>query len=212
MDPQIQSIDKTRRSADILQAELERKKRDLYRVYNPTNQDFPVVFNAAISPEVWTIEAKQEAIVPNYVRIKYLEEMTDKIIINKSDKLVLEENEKREARGFNKMDLHTEQFRLESKNLKILMSKRDQIMKALDRGLYKEYGVERMDQQIDRREQRETFDPGDVLAQAGVDKPVTPPPPPAQPVVETAPISTAQVIEEPDETIENEKEELSDNG
>lgn len=210
MDPQMQSVDKTRRSADILQAELERKKRDLYRVYNPTNQDFQVIFNAAISPEVWTIEAKQEAIVPNYVRIKYLEEMTDKIIINKSDKLVLEENEKREARGFSKMDLHTEQFRLESKNLKILMGKRDQITKVLDRGLYKEYGVERMDQQIDRREQREAFDPGDVFAQA--EKPVAPPPPPpAQPVTEAAPVDTAQVIEEPDETIESEKEALSDN-
>ncbi len=140
MDP-VQQSGISRKSQDIQKAELERKSRDLYTAYNPTNTDQQVVLNAKISPEVWTIPAKSEAVVPNYVLIKYKEEMTDKIIVSKSDKMVIEENEKRQEKGFAKMDLHTEQFRFESRNLKNLMSKREKILAILDRGLYKEYGI-----------------------------------------------------------------------
>lgn len=136
-----QSPTATRKARDVQKAELERRSRDLYTVYNPTNTDYQVILNAAVQPEVWTISAKDEAIVPNYVRIKYLEEMTNKIIISKSDKLVLDENEKRESKGFNRMNLHTEQANFERRNLKVLMGRREQIVKILDRGLYKEYGV-----------------------------------------------------------------------
>ncbi len=155
------SVDKTRKSADILRAELERKKRDLYTVYNPTNQDQKVLLNAAISPEIWTIKAKDEAIVPWYVAEKYFEEMSQKIITTKSDRAVIEENEKRMAKGFPKMDLHTEQFRFEGRNLKNMMGKRDQIVAILNRGLYQEYGVTGdKDANIDQKYKKETFDPG----------------------------------------------------
>lgn len=142
--PQINNPQK--RAADVQRAELERKSRDLYKIFNPTNQPFEVVLNAKISPEVWTIPAKEgntygELIVPNYVRVKYLEEMSQKIITIKSDRMVLEENEKRQSKGFDKMNLHTEQFSFENRNLKNLMSKREQIVRVLDGGLIKEYGI-----------------------------------------------------------------------
>lgn len=155
------SVDKTRKSADIQRAELERKKRDLYTVYNPTNQDQKVVLNAAISPEVWTIKAKDEAIVPLYVAVKYFEEMSQKIITIKSDKAVIEENEKRMAKGFPKMDLHTEQFRFEGRNLKNMMSKREQIVAILNRGLYQEYGVAgEKESNTDQRYRKDSFEAG----------------------------------------------------
>lgn len=155
----------SRKSADIQKAELERKSRNLYKIFNPTNQTHQIVLNAAISPEVWTCEAKSEAVVPWYVAEKYFDEMTTKIITAKSDKAIISENEKRRERGFPAMDLHTEQFRFESRNLKTMMGKREQIVKILNRGLYKEYGIGGEEiQQIDKRDRKATFDPGiDVL-------------------------------------------------
>jgi len=169
-----------KRSADIQKAELERKSRDLFKVFNPTNQPYEVILNAKISPEVWTIPAKEgdrygELTVPNYVRIKYIEEMVEKIITVKSDRAIIEENEKRQQRGFPKMDLHTEQYRFESRNLKNLMSKREQMAKILDGGLVKEYGLGGQTQQpTDKKQHLSEFDPGiDVLS----GQPTTPPTP-----------------------------------
>jgi|SRR3990167_2929514 len=167
------TVQKSRRSRDIQQAELERRKRDLYKVFNPTNQDHQVTLNAAISPEVWVIKSKEEAIVPNYVRVKYFVEMTDKIIYSKSDKAVIAENEKRMSKGFDKMNLHTEQMRFESRNLKNLMGKREKIVAVLDRGLYKEYGIGDTVTPIDKRRKREDFDPGDVFNDDNVASPTS---------------------------------------
>jgi len=172
MDPITQ---KTRKSADIQKAELERRSRDLWKVYNPTNQDFEVVLNASVSPEVWPIKAKEEAIVPYYVAQKYWDEMSDKIIINKSDKMVLEENEKRMSKGFPKMNLHTEQFQVESRNLKNLMGKRDRIVAVLNRGLYKEYGLPESNRitEVDKRASKEQFNAGEVFDEEESQKPTS---------------------------------------
>jgi len=162
MDPIAQA--ESRKSQDIVRAELERKKRDLYKIYNPTNQDFEVVLNAAISPEVWTVPAKSDLIVPWYVAEKYRDEMADKIIYNKSDKAIIEENEKREAKGFAKMDLHTEQPRFEGRNIKNMMSKRNQIAAILVKGLHKEYGIgAETPAPTDKKENIKEFDSGDVF-------------------------------------------------
>jgi hypothetical protein len=134
------------KSQQLYQAERERESKDLYRVFNPTNQDIVVVFNVRISPEEWTIPAKNgdkpgESIVPNYVRIKYIEETVQRLIYMKSDELVKAENQKRLEKGFEPMDLHTTQARFESRNLKNLSAKEKDIVALLDGGLYKEFGV-----------------------------------------------------------------------
>lgn len=168
MDDQ-QPQTKTKRTEDIVRAELERKSRDLYKIFNPTNQDFEVMLNIKISPEVWTVPAKEgsqygELIAPWYVADKYFEEMSQKIITAKSDRAVVDENDKREAKGLDKMDLHTAQPRFENRNLLSLTSKRDQVIKILNGGLVKEYGIgSQVPQQADRREKVAQFDPGDVL-------------------------------------------------
>lgn len=164
-----------KKSQDIIKAELERVSKNLWKVYNPTNQDFQVVLNAKVSPEVWTIPAKDEAIVPWYVAEKYFEEMSQKIITIKSDRAVIEENEKRRTKGFPGMDLHTEQFRFESRNLKVMMSKKEKIIEILNKGLYQEYGVDKTNQVvIDKRENKENFDPGLDLETSGAGMPNIP--------------------------------------
>lgn len=171
-------MDSQKKSQDIQQAELERKKRDLYRVFNPTNQDYQVVLNLKVMPEVWTIKTKSEEIVPAYAADKYFDEMADKIISNKSDKAVLEENEKREAKGFPKLNLHTEQPRFEGRIYKNLTAKKIKIIAILNRGLYQEYGVgEKKVQEIDKKDQRDSFESGVSLAEEPtVSPPVAPKP------------------------------------
>ena len=131
----------SKKSEDIRKAELERKKRDLWKCYNPTNQNMVVVLNKKISPEEWTIKAKTEEIVPWYVLEMYRDKMKERIVYAKSDKKVIEENERRLEKGFNPMNVHTEQFRYESRILKSMLGKIDELDKILIVGLYKEYGV-----------------------------------------------------------------------
>ncbi len=130
----------------LREAEALRVSRDLYTVLNPTQNDIMVSLNIKVSPEEWTIPGAAngkpgEAIVPNYVRIKYVEETLQKIIYIKNDELVKKENQKRADRGQDSMDLHTTQARFESRNLKNLSGKQKELVKLLDGGLYKEYGV-----------------------------------------------------------------------
>ena len=131
----------TKKAEQIQKAELERKKRDLYKVYNPTDQDMKVVLNKKINPEEWTVQAKKETIVPWYVAYKYANKMADKIIYAKSDGAIVAENKKRMEKGFASMDLHTEQFRFESKIIKNMMVKKQDLFKILIIGLHKEYGI-----------------------------------------------------------------------
>lgn len=200
-----------RRAADAQRAELDRQSRDLYKVFNPTNQPFEVKLNMKINPEVWTIPAKEgdtygELTVPNYVRIKYLEEMSQRIITIKSDRLVIAENEKRQTKGFDKMNLHTEQAQFESRNLKTLMSKREQIVKILDGGLVKEYGLgSTTAPHVDTRQAKEEFefDPSVLGERSAPSAPVVPanPPPPAQPVPDDPIELLPSIVEEDEETV-----------
>lgn len=131
----------TKKAEEIQKAELERKKRDLYKVFNPTSQDMKVVLNRKINPEEWTIRANKQEIVPWYVARMYAKKMSDKIIYAKSDGSVIKENQERMKKGFGSMDIHTEQFRFESKILKGMLAKRQDLFKILIVGLHKEYGI-----------------------------------------------------------------------
>ena len=132
-----------KRTEDKLRAEAERKSKNLWKVYNPTNQDVTVTLNAKINPEVWTMKSREESIIPFYVAEMYIDKMIDKIIYAKSDTAVIKENERRMKQGFNAMNVHTEQFRFESKNLKTLMGRKDKLRTILIVGLHKEYGVDK---------------------------------------------------------------------
>ena len=123
-------------------AEAERKKNDLHKVYNPTSQGHKVRFNMAVAPQIWTIKAHSEEIVPLFVCIKYLREMSTKIIYTKSDSKTKKENLRRQKAGLQPMRLYDERFRYESLSLKITKDQYVKMMAQLYRGLYKEYGIE----------------------------------------------------------------------
>jgi hypothetical protein len=123
-------------------AELERRKHNLHRVYNPTNKDFKIVFNAAVAPETWIIRSHQEEVVPEYVCKKYLKNMSDNIIFTQSKERIDTENEKREKSGMHKMNLYEEQPMFESRTLKISEDQYVKMMAQLYRGLEKEYGLD----------------------------------------------------------------------
>ena len=123
-------------------AELERKSRNLHKVYNPTDTDYKVVLNAAVSPEVWTIKAHSEEIVPEYVVKKYLKEMSQLLIVTQSDDKIKQENTRRANAGLQPMNLYDEQFRFESRSLKLTEDQTVKMMAQLYRGLYKEYGLD----------------------------------------------------------------------
>jgi hypothetical protein len=123
-------------------AELERRSHNLHKVFNPTDADFKIVFNAAVSPEVWTIEANSEKIVPEYVCIKYLKKMSEKMTFLQSENKTKAENERRTSAGLQPMNLYDEQFRFESKSLKITQEEYVKMMGLLYRGLYQEYGLD----------------------------------------------------------------------
>ncbi|KKN14464.1 hypothetical protein LCGC14_0995860 [marine sediment metagenome] len=194
-----------KKAEDIDRAERERKSRDLWKVYNPTNQDFVVRLNVKVSPELWTIHAKKQEIVPEYVAIKYCEEMSTKIIYDKSDKAVIEENEKRMAKGFDKMDLHTEQQRFESRNLKRMGTKKGQLRDILVIGLHREYGrgeIEDYQKNLDRR----SFATDDSVSEAlGVASEPKAPKKPVEPIVEPPTPGTTKA---PPEVVEEIEEEL----
>lgn len=130
------------KAQEIFQAERERRKNNLHKVYNPTDKDFKVVFNATVSPEVWTIKAHSEEIVPEFVARKYIKDMFNLITTSKVDELTRIENERREKAGIQKMNDYDERFRFESRNSKLTEEQTKTIMRQLYKGLYKEYGID----------------------------------------------------------------------
>ena len=129
-------------SSNPQHAELERRKHNLHKVYNPTDTDFKIVFNKAVAPEVWTVKANSEEILPEFVCKKYLRDMSNLIIFSKSDEKVKAENERRVKGGLQPMNLYSEQLMFESRNLKITEDQYVQMMGQLYRGLYQEYGID----------------------------------------------------------------------
>lgn len=123
-------------------AELERRKHDLHKIYNPTSQNQKIVFNKAVVPETWTVKAHSEEIVPFYVCKKYLKTMATLINYTQSDTKTKKENERRTKAGLQPMNLYAERFRFESRSLKLTEDQYVKLMAQLYRGLYKEYGVD----------------------------------------------------------------------
>jgi hypothetical protein len=61
--------------------EMNRRKMDSFEVYNPTDEDFPIVWD---STEIYLIPANSTKIVPRYIHDQYLRQMTDSLLTKKS--------------------------------------------------------------------------------------------------------------------------------
>src|SRR3990167_605472 len=138
--------------SSLIHRELARKAQDVYRVKNPRNEDYKLVWDSYTE----IIPANGTADLPTYKMEKYLKEMTDLILREQQDHAVKEENERRRSRGEKEMEKYHggDQPILEGKfafekgvaNPEVRMK----VYQELFLGLIREYGTD-----IVQREQAE---------------------------------------------------------
>jgi hypothetical protein len=118
--------------------ELERKSRDSIMVYNPTDKDFPVMWEGMTE---WIIPAKDRdagsgpgrLIVPRYIAEKYAQEMAVQQINEEANKWREENRAKYSPSEWIKME---ENFAPRTNNPQLL----EKYMRPLIVGIVKEYG------------------------------------------------------------------------
>lgn len=113
--------------------ELERRSQDILVVYNPTQNDFEVVWDQYVN----VVTAKKETNLPRYIAEKYIKEMTDALIGDENIHRVNIENDKRLKFGQKALDpQEREIFDLRSDNAEL----RKKYIGQLYRGVSREYG------------------------------------------------------------------------
>jgi hypothetical protein len=135
--------DKKKSSYEV---ELIRRSNDLLRVFNPTDEDFVIVWDLRSGGNYFRVPAKGEAVFPRYISEKYIKEMYDKILNDKAKTAIFKENERRISAGMQAMDktLKTnEQMVFEQKFYNPSSEESKKIISLLYVGLETEYGVDR---------------------------------------------------------------------
>ena len=133
----------------LIHREMARKAQDIHRVKNPTNADYNLTWDGYIHK----IPANSTADLQTYLVDKYLREMTDKILLQKQEQVVKDENDRRRSRGEKEMEKYQggEQPILEGKfAIEQGIGNPDARMKVYQElyvGLVKEYGVERIERE-----------------------------------------------------------------
>lgn len=123
--------------------EMERRKNDVLRVYNPTDQDYLVVYDRANGAKRFRVPAKGEASLVRYIAGRYIKQMFEKIVTEKQDAAVLKENERRAERGADAMNRHKEQLAFESNALnQIIKEDAQKLVATLYVGLESEFGID----------------------------------------------------------------------
>ena len=96
------------------QRELERRSNDLLRIYNPLEEDYVIEWDKKEGVKLFRAELKQESVFIRYIAEKYIREVFNKIITEKADKAVLEENQRRIDKGMATMEKWKDQLAFES--------------------------------------------------------------------------------------------------
>lgn len=144
--------------------EQQRKKNDIIRVYNPTDEDFIVEYDRANGTKKFRVPAKQETPLIRYIAKKYIKKMYEKIITDKIQNAIIEENESRIEKGMAELDKTaktSEQLRFESNiKSKIESTEGKKIMATLWLGIEQEFGIDREPevQPVDDTDNRNAFD------------------------------------------------------
>ena len=167
--------------------ERERRSNDLIAVFNPTMEDYAVVWNGYkhVVPNCNrnTGSGVGMKVLPRYIAEKYCTEMTDKLILNSAALAVAKENDERvNKRKLKKMDAWEEQLAFERPLMVDNADLRREILPTLWKGLVEHYGMEgTVDASAQKVETRLTdeqiFDELDT---------------PYQPVEEAAPVSPTE--------------------
>lgn len=149
-------------SGETLKRELHRRSLDLCIVHNPTDEDFVVQWDTHQRFRVPRCDMDNgfgagNAQVPRYIAVKYMKEMTDKILIGKSDKLVEEEKKRRVAEGLPKME-PWEQEQFESKFRTTDPENRKEVMQGLWVRIDREYGIDFVEEKEPQKKSTQTPD------------------------------------------------------
>jgi hypothetical protein len=123
--------------------EMERRTNDLLRVYNPIEKDFVVKWDKKNGTKLFRVPAKTESVHIRYIAEKYVREMYQQIITERTDKAVIEENERRVAKGFAEMLKYKEQQPFESRFYNPTDEDAKKIISILYVGIENEFGVDR---------------------------------------------------------------------
>lgn len=123
--------------------EQERRKNDIIRVYNPTNNDFVVKYDMAHGVKRFRVAAKSEAPLVRYIAERYIQQMFEKIVADKVTEKINEENEKRSQRGAEMMNRYKEQLSFESNAYNtVLKEEARKLISILYVGLESEFGID----------------------------------------------------------------------
>ena len=168
--------------------ELERRSNDLLRVYNPTDEDYVITWDKREGAKLFRAKAKEESVFIRYIAEKYLKEMFNKIITDKADKAVREENERRAEKGMEEMSKWKDQFKFESRFYSPDSEEAKKLLAILYVGIDTEYGIDRESPSVE-----ETVDDSKPIFKQAMDT--------VQAEKDAqAPVTTPKTTDEPDTT------------
>ena len=127
----------------LFHQELERRANDLIKVFNPTDKDYIVEWSRRDGSKLFRVPAKSDAILIRYIAEKYLQEMFDKLMVDKANAAVIAENEKRIAKGMEEMTKWKDQVRFESQYYNPSLEESKKLLATLYGGVVQEFGVDR---------------------------------------------------------------------
>jgi hypothetical protein len=127
---------------------IKRRANDNLRVYNPTSEDYVVVWDRAEAGGGFLVPnrdkdigyGKGQAVHIRYVAEKYAREMADKILGEKMVAAVIAENDRREARGVAKLTKYGEEFNFTANIRPDNVEMRTKLMNILVVGIESRFG------------------------------------------------------------------------
>lgn len=126
--------------------EQERKSNDIIRVYNPTDQDYVIEWDRANGTKLFRVPAKQEVPLVRYIANRYVKQMYHKILREKTQQAIIDENESRVNKGMAEMGKNVksgEQLKFETTFVNEIQNKEGaQLISTLWVGVEQEFGID----------------------------------------------------------------------
>lgn len=126
--------------------EMARMSNDRIRVYNPTDEDFIVRWDGGgfmVPSKNRDIgQGKGQAVHPRYICVKFVRELTDKILGGQRVAAILLENERRITTGMAKMNHFEDRVQFETMFREDNPEKRGKLIALLWLGIEEQYGLD----------------------------------------------------------------------
>lgn len=148
--------------------EMKRRSQDLIRVYNPTEQDYVLVWEdqkfivpSKTHDKGWGMGMR---VMQRYLAQKYTKEIVDKMLMEKMDKLIEERKETFRARG-NEDPTYNANIQLQYTTRTDDQKLREPLEDEVWMGIEEEFGVDSESVEIKEEKPMEQKDPFDRLKQ-----------------------------------------------